>query len=329
MYNLMNVLAENKAILELDPGRMAEILVSSGHLQVNLSEVKEDDLIRHFESLNFGPSQFFVIGDSSLNEFIKVDSRVKDVLQIEPSELTLARICGLDDKHELFHPEDIPHILRLTSFAFIINSLRGVKIDPYKDYLQTRFRIGYSDQSQHLTIDRKIYISSRSHLTDKLFHFDIWTKTHHWERFEGVQAFIESPDHGKRNFMLVLMYTLNAMQLGISPKEVFLLKVIGSYKSNTTQLDALHELLFSKEEPDQRVFTDSQFKHLKRYLTQKIDKAILQTAHPLADKNKMQKASFNYKVSQLGLQKIPSCLEDIMLGWIRRESSYETKADSF
>ncbi len=320
LLGALNFCAENEEITREEPFRMADLIVNNGHLEVNFTEVSEEKLFDNLIAINLGVAQFIVVGNASTNQFIKVDNRIKDVLGIEPEEFTLPRICGLDVTHELFHPDDIPHVLRLTTFLILIANLKGIRIDPYQDYYKVKFRIGYSDDASKYTIERKIYLSSKCNVANELIHFDVWTKTHDWDRFEGVHLIMESPDYGKRNFVSMLVFVLNAIKLGFSPKEILLLRVVVQYKSNYIQLQAYNSLFEDEFNQNKVLLTDNQFKHKKRYLVKKIERAFLSDVHPLSDKRLLEDANFHFKASQLGLVHAPECFEKIVLNWIRRES---------
>ncbi len=313
LLDKLNYLNENKSVIKTDPAKLSELLLSNGQMQFGFTEIQEERLIENLKNAQLGNDQFIVIGDSSAHDFIKVDERIKDVLGIEPEEFNLARICGLDTTHELFHPEDIIHVLRITSFIIVVASLKGIQINPYKDYFRVRFRTGYSQESMKFTMERKIYLSSKNSNENRLIHFDVWTKTHYWNSFEGIIAVFESPESGKRNFISLLVYILNAMALGFSPKDLFLLSIINNHKSNKEQLEVLNKLFREKNGLTSELMSDVQFKHFKRYLTKKIDSAILMDLHPLSDRDNLTRSSLSFKATQLGLLKRPQCFEEILL----------------
>lgn len=315
----LEFLKKNVSILKTDPAKLAELLISQGRIELGFTEIEEDQLIENLKHAKLGNDEFIVIGNPSSHNFIKVDDRIKEVLNIEPSAFNLARICGLDFTHELFHPEDIPHVLRVTSYIIVVASLDGFQVDPYKDYFRVQFRIGYSDDANKLTIERKIYLSSKVS-EENIIHFDIWRITHDWHSFEGVTATFESPEEGKRNFLSVMIYILNAMELGFSPKDLLFITIINNHKSNKAQLKSINQLFRDKVNATEDYLTDSQFKHLKRYVNQKIENAILLQVHPLADLETLKNTSLNFKATQLGLLKRPPCFEEILLQFIKKES---------
>lgn len=283
-----------------------------------LSAVSEEEIIEKYNLLNATANQFTLLGNSNEVDFYKISENARDLLNLpSEKEINLHRISGLDEAFELYHPEDVMHIVRLGLSAIFLTTIKGVRIDPFQDYYQVRFRIGHTAPHRFFTISRTCRLSNQDHEKPGTRHLDVWQVERGHHLFEHVKAYIETKEPGPmQEVVQSLFYATNCYLLHLSPRDVILANLIHDYSENLYS-EEFNRKLCETLGQEKEFYSKSQCHSLKSNLLKKVDKRVLFYTKEVPGSEAMDRQYFttaalkrNYihKFGQLGILKVPPLL---------------------
>jgi hypothetical protein len=278
---------------------------------LGLTSVSEEEMLQRYKELITPGNHFTLIGNPSQLEFLKVSENAKELLKLDsPYDINLPRICGLDDTFELYHPEDVQHIVRLGLSAIFITTIKGVVIHPFKDHYQVEFRMGYKDPERFVTATRSCHLSNAEGEQGNTRHMDVWKIDPGHNEFIHVRGKIETREPGPmRDVIQSLFYATNCFLLKLNPRDVVLANLICIFDTH----DYPHELNKRCEEAcgvGSGYFEAADCATMKRNLLRKVNSRVLNNTKGAEWKESVEKKSFNWKCGQLGILNLPPLLEE-------------------
>lgn len=301
---------EDKFVFPLnEPDLITQAFEYSGKRQVALSPISEEEILKKYAEIILESNKFTVIGRSNTMEFQQVSENVVDVLNIDSiQDFSLHRICGLDDGFELYHPEDVLHTIRFGLVAFMVGSIQGIHINPFQDYFEITFRMGFSNQEREMTIHRRCFISNLDKEEQGTRHLDIWRVEKGHDDFSNVSSKVVLSNNKMNEILKNLYFITNCLLLRIEPRDVVLAKLICAYdlKQFPVKLNERCTADFGRQE---NFFSSAVCHNMKGKLVKKITNRIVENTKGVEYKKTIQNKSFNYQCAQLGVLNLPSLLE--------------------
>lgn len=189
------------------------------------------EIMKKVNDITIGINEFYSIYDLKKGKFIAVDSKVKDILGIDPDRFTIQALFGMEPQNKLFHPEDVDHIARWAGIAYIVLAFPGFSFKAIHDHYKVNFRISTEgSQQENLKALNDIMLEKRCYLVyddrqplsnEPSFHFDRWT-VYDSSQFEYVSpVFVTNFQQG--SYMNALAYLLNAFLLDVPVKYIAIL----------------------------------------------------------------------------------------------------------
>lgn len=301
-----------------EPDMLVQSFESSSERKMSLSDLTEQRVIEQYDNEIIGSNQFTLIGDAQAMEFVRVNPKITSLLNL-PSveEFSLARICGMDDTYELYHPEDVIHIIRLGFAALLTASVKGMKFDPFLDYYKVDFRMGYQSPERFFTVERNCKLSNKSKNETGTRHFDVWTIEPGHDEFFAVNATIKM--HGNKDLALAakaLFFITNCMLLDLTPRDALLAYYLNNfgYKYFRDKMNAECNRFTTY---DIGPFDSETASNMKSNLLKKINSRIVVNTKTQKFKASVQQKSLHFKCGQLGILNMPSLLNECI--WRRTE----------
>ncbi len=291
------------------PDMMVQSFEMSSQRNMNFSDLAEEEFLNDYKSLKTNSNQFTLVGDAQSMDFIKIDSRVKDILNLpDIKEFNLSRICGLDNTFELYHPEDVIHTIRLGLCTLLTASVKGIVIDPFLDYYQIEFRMGFKDEDRCYSINRICKLSNLSE-NKGTRHADVWTVEKGHSDFEHVKAKLEIKSNPYlKEISKALLFVSNAILLDLKPRDVVVANLLDKYDRSLFQ-KSLNEQFCESVEEVNLGFTSSECSDIRSNLIKKVDSRIFQNTMEYEKKSLILNRSLNFKCGQLGILQLPSLVE--------------------
>ncbi|MGB6037631.1 MAG: hypothetical protein WBG42_15255, partial [Cryomorphaceae bacterium] len=269
---------EKKYVFPLsEPDMTVQSLESSSHRKLSLSELSEKDVLKQYDKQITESNQFTLIGDAQTMNFVRVNPKVIKLLDIPAEdEFSLARICGLDDRYELYHPEDVIHIIRLGLVALLTASIKGMEFNPFSDYYEVEFRIGYESPDRFKTVKRNCKLSNKAKDEIGTRHFDVWTIESGHDEFVCVNAtFNILNNETLRACAKVLFYITNCIVLDITPRDAIFANYLNKYGYKYAR-EKLNESCRSFTALSSDPFDSKTASNIKSNLIKKIDTRIVE-----------------------------------------------------
>ena len=293
----------------LDPLKSTASFEKTRKNKINHKGQAEDKILDYAKNSPLDRNRFFLVGDSMAPHFIYVDESIQQVLGISPSEFTFERICAKDRSLNLFHPEDVQHIIRLGTLAFLVSSLKGVPINLFEDYYQAEFRILYDPETGlSRQVTRKSYLSEQiASDSGGRRYLDEWHIKAASKNIDPIKTDFHMASDDWANFVKILFYIINAKALGFSPEDVRRIAPLIEYKN-------LDDVVKDIKEKSGRVYQNRQLTHYKsRTLTNKVNSLLVEKfTLDGYDMRKVINRRLEYKCRQLGLYPVPAKLLDII-----------------
>lgn len=277
-----------------------------------LEVMSEDKIKEQTSDLPMSGNEFYLVGDTLAMEFLWRSENTKDLMGLASNEdFNYMKICGMDDRDELYHPEDVAHIVRFGTNVLIIVAISGFAISPYTDYYEVNFRTGWSDKRKHKTITRRCYLSNWPERKEGTRHFDSWRVTDGHERFHHLQWLLHCSDGNSLRLLNGMFYILNCVLLGITPHEAILANLIA-------QQDTKYKDTFNHAVADALGISEFQYENQQTYFNQKsqlknkIDSLIFNLTRGHNFKIKPTSESFHFRCGQTGIlgmnQEVQECI---------------------
>jgi hypothetical protein len=294
-----------------EPDMMVQSLESSSQRKLSLSTLSEKDVLDQYDKQIIERNQFTLIGDAHTMSFVRVNSKVIELLDLPSSEdFQLTRICGLDDKYELYHPEDVIHIIRHGLVALLTVSVKGMITNPFTDYYKVVFRTGFESANRFKTIERTCKLSNKAKDETGTRHFDIWTIEPGHDDFVNVRASVEILSDERINVCAkAIFYLTNCILLDINPRDAILANYLNKYgyRYFREELNTNSNLYIPhlNDPIDSTAATN-----MKSNLIKKINSRIVMNTKTQKYKSSIQRRSLHFKCGQLGILNMPSFLEE-------------------
>lgn len=263
-----------------------------------MSEKEVKQLVSH---LPMADNQFYVAGNTSATEYLWVSENAKDLMGLKTTaDFTFMKICGMDDRDELYHPEDVIHIIRFGTCILLITAISEFSITPFADYYEVNFRTGWSDKEKHKTIRRQCFFSNWPEGIEGARHFDTWrvTDSHvgfhhlHWQLHFG---------EAKTNMLLNgMFYILNCVLLEITAQDVTLANLI-------THHGTKYKDVFNREVAQALALESFKYENQQTYFNQKsqlktkIDNLIFHMTKGNTFKQSPSSTGFHFRCGQAGI----------------------------
>jgi hypothetical protein len=141
-----------------------------------------EEIIGFLKQYRIGNNQFFTVYDSAKNEYLFVDEKVSDYLNVDKDDFSIQWF--LDNSEDGFiHQEDFPHVIRWAGVAYAILSMPIFTFKVNQEYYKITFRPSskISKESGVLSMEKKSYLAISENDNSLRFpslHFDIWTCLH-------------------------------------------------------------------------------------------------------------------------------------------------------
>lgn len=289
---------------ELPPSGLEQIELSQKSMfesNIGLRALSEAEVRDQIGDLPFEQNQFYLVGNTRAFEFIWVSENTKDLIGLASNEdFTFMKICGMDDRDELYHPEDVEHIIRFGTCAMIIIAISGFEVSPFTDYYEVSFRIGWSDETKHKTIRRRCHLSNWPQGEGGTRHFDTWSVTNGYDRFDHLHWHLHYSDPKAMAQLNGMFYILNCVLIGITPQEAILANLLTLH--DTQYMEVLNNEIAKALRLDDFKYESRQtYFNQKSQLKKKIDKLILHTTRGSRFKSNPSKNTFHFRCGQIGI----------------------------
>ena len=293
----------------VEPEKMVQNFDKRSKGKIGMSDTSEKEMFKKYSALNARGNQFTLIGDAHQMTFIEMSSNLKDVLNLPSNdEFDLFKLCGMDEKYELFHPQDVYHIIRLGEAIIQTAGVRGIEWIAFEDTYQIEFRMGYNDPSRFITITRQCQLSDPTAGSSGRRHIDIWKVLKGHDQFSHVKVTLIG---GKNSAMMEvarnLFFATNCMLLDLTPRDVILAHLLSNHsiKHFFEKVNAkCSELLGENTGYSRQACSD-----MKSKLMAKINNRIEKNTMGEAYKKEAKQWNFFRKCGQLGILNVPSQLE--------------------
>lgn len=266
-----------------------------------LSVVSEKEVKSRLSKLPMSSNQFYIVGDSTTTEFAWVSENTKDLMGLKANEdFTFMKVCGMDDRDELYHPEDVEHLIRFGTCVWILISIVEFQISPFTDYYEVNFRTGWSEETKCKTMRRRCFVSNRSEGAVGARHIDTWRVTDGHDRFNHLHWELHFSDPKINTLINGMFFILNCVLIGITPQEAVLANLLALH-------EAEYKDILNKEIAKALGQTDFQYENQQTYFNQKsqlkkkIDKLIFNTTKGSAFRSNPSSTGLQFRCGQMGI----------------------------
>jgi hypothetical protein len=213
------------------------------------------------------PNEFYSIFDLENLIHLKIDDNIRQKLGIEPQHYNIKALAGLDPQHHLYHSEDVQHVIRWVSLAFVLIKLNLFKWRYKEDLFRICFRAGTSSSSVKEIRDAKymclekscVLINADDGVFEGLTPHYLLNKTSLLPAsyFNYVKLrFVSSP---KREAAInTILYLFNIALLDIPLKHLILLQERANHKNMAEATSSLNKKIFQHHRID-NCYTEKQF----------------------------------------------------------------------
>lgn len=216
------------------------------------SYVKDEKYQEYYELFKrtcISPNHFYSVYDIAMGWHSEVDENIINALGIEVDDFSLKAMAGLDPLRPLYHQDDVNHMIRWASIAYVILAFQSFSWVTLKDYYYAAYRVGTANSRIKEIRDRKYVVlekrcypyfhNDNDGIRKPIFHFDQWSVLD----AEGYDYFkpkwITSSDQTDR--MNGLFYLLNAYLLDIPMKYIVMLNERANLDRNKAIANSLNE----------------------------------------------------------------------------------------
>lgn len=314
----INTLTKKYAFPVSEPDLMVMSFEASAQSKVGLTSLTEQEVIKQYQEQFAEKNQFNIVGDAQSMEFDYTDPKVVDLLDLPAcKEFTLSRICGMDDTHELFHPEDVTHTIRQGLAILLTISVKGMFLNPFTDYYQIEFRMGFETPGRYKTINRICKLSNKRSTENGTRHVDLWTVYQGHHSFRHVQTKLVMLNRADLNLAInALYYITNCILLDITPRDALFANYLDRYGFKYYRQEINKECL-QNQHLSHSQYTSAEGSNIKSNLLKKIDSRIVENTRKPTYKASIQKRSLHFKCGQLGILGMSNLVEKHI--WKRAE----------
>jgi hypothetical protein len=199
-------------------------------------------------------NQFHSIFELNSGNFIYVDENIENIIGIPVSDFTISNLFALNPNVQLYHSDDVAHVIRWAGIAYGVLSFPNFKINSSKEYYKVNFRISTHNSSipkikekKFIELEKKCFLKSSDDNDNLLFpryHLDKWT-VYDAENFSYVRPqFVSDPESSE--YMNSLAYLMNAYLLDIHPKYLLMLNGRKQYDRNKEIALSLNKSIHEK-----------------------------------------------------------------------------------
>jgi len=300
--NQINALTKIYAITISEPDLMAMAFEASAQSKLGLTSLTDREVIKQYQEQFAEKNQFNIVGDSQSMKFVYLDPKVADLLDLPASEeFTLPRICGLDETHELFHPEDVIHTIRHGLAILLTISIKGMVLNPFTDYYQIEFRMGFETPERYKTINRICRLSNKRSTENGTRHVDQWTVYQGHNSFRHVQTKLVVLNRSDFNLAIsALFYITNCILLDITPRDALFANYLDRYGFKYYRQE-INKKCLQNQHLTHSQYTSTEGSNIKSNLLKKIDSRIVENTRKPNYKAAIQKRSLHFKCGQLGI----------------------------
>lgn len=292
----------------------------------NVSDIAPNK-VTHQEVMDFENShpieknEFQLLASPKSDTFQEVGARAKELLDLPAAEeLNLPRICGFDTTYELFHPCDVNHIIRIGTAVLMSISVDGLLIHPFSDYYEVKFRIGWSDKQRKKRILRRCQLGQVNTEETESLHFDKWEVTAGHGNFEHVDYRLHAKNQESQDFLASLIFIYNAMMIKTKPRDAILSHFV---LNRQRYYDGYSEYLReAKGVPGDFTYEKQEYLTFKSELMKKLKDRVIRSAVTVDGydtKSELESRNDDYYIRQLGLNKCPSLVRDLVAQNIRHQ----------
>jgi hypothetical protein len=199
-----------------------------------------NSIINTIDSLPLGNNEFYTLFDVTKNEHIKVDSRVKEFLGIDPEQFNVASLSGQNPSNPLFHPSDLFHYVRCGIVTYYIVTLPGFDWPANKDCYRSRFRVSTLGSKnidlrslEYVTLEKRAFLC-HDQVVEDLFiptlHLIRWSVLDKSE-FNGIEPYFSSNPQ-QTLYRNLIFYLFNAYLIGLPTKYALILHLSTKHDRN-------------------------------------------------------------------------------------------------
>lgn len=196
-----------------------------------LMDTNFEELLLDFKNSSIAANQFYSVYDIKQGYHTIIDPYITTALGISAEEFSLPAMAGLDETNPLYHPDDVNHMIRWASIAYMMLSLPGFDWSRLKDYYYVSHRVGTKKsmnkeliKKDYVTLEKRcfpLFGSDEKGKPKQIYHFDQWSVLDAID-FDYVKPrWITSPQQSEK--MNALFYLFNAYLLDVSPKHIAML----------------------------------------------------------------------------------------------------------
>jgi len=203
------------------------------------SAVSLDETIQLLTTLKLNSNEFYTIFDTSEKEHVAVDSRISDILGIDPSNFNMKSMLGLDPDNPLFHPDDIYHSIRFGTIAYFVLAIPSFEFKALEDFYSARFRISTSSSkidevrnAQYVILEKKSYLTEEREKDSPLAMRILYRWSVYFQEDYDHRLPYFATDPIRTSYMLDFWYLYNAHLIGISPKFILMLDARNRHDRN-------------------------------------------------------------------------------------------------
>lgn len=307
----INTLNKKYAFPVSEPDLMVMSFEASSQSKLGLTHLTEKEVIKQYQEQFAEQNQFTIVGDAQSMDFVYTDPKVVDLLNLPASEaFTLPGICGMDDRYELYHPEDVIHTIRHGLAILLTISVKGIVLNPFTDYYQIEFRMGFEESERFKTINRICKLSNKRTTENGTRHVDLWTVYQGHHSFRHVQTKLVMLDRPDFNLAIsALYYITNCILLDITPRDALFANYLDKYGYKYFRQE-LNKVCQAYPHLDHAQYTSAAGSNIKSNLLKKIDARIVENTKKQAYKAAIQKRSLHFKCGQLGILGMGDLVED-------------------
>lgn len=192
----------------------------------DLSQIQES-----IERLNLGSNEFHTVYHMPTYQYTYVSEKVEKVLGVKKEDFTAYNVYGNKGKDGLQHPVDNFHVMRWGYLSYIVLATPGFHFRANNDHYLIRHRIktkkklnSKSVKDRYVVIEKRCYLCHDSLTSEKFkptMHLDRWTVLKEDPTSLVRPLFVSE---GEQDYIMnSLIYLLNAVLMGVSPKYLILL----------------------------------------------------------------------------------------------------------
>lgn len=190
---------------------------------ISLSEIREG-----IQKLSLGSNEFYTIYDIDAQNYVYVSDKVYDALGIKKENFTTFEVYSDKSSEGLLHPSDVFHVMKWGYLSYLVLATPGFKFRSNNDHYfishRLRTNIVNDNESRYAVVEKRCYLCNDAATNNNFhprMHLDRWTVLAEDPNHVVKAKFISTIDQDSS--LNTLMYLLNALLMGVSPKFLILL----------------------------------------------------------------------------------------------------------